>query len=80
MPNAVADPARRAVGRQAFEYLERQATAIGGGTVEMAKNNIAERVLGMPRELTHDKNMPYRDVPKGRRRELTWRASAGHER
>jgi hypothetical protein len=31
----------------------------------MARNNISERVLGMPREITHDKNMPYRDVPKG---------------
>jgi hypothetical protein len=49
----------------AFSSLERQATAIGGGTVEMARNNIAERVLGMPREITHDKNLPYRDVPKG---------------
>ena len=31
----------------------------------MARNNISERVLGMPHEMTHDKNMPYRDVPKG---------------
>ena len=52
----------------AFEgqwYLNRQAGSIGGGTTEMARNNISERVLGMPREVTHDKNMPYRDVPKG---------------
>lgn len=47
------------------KYLIRQATCIGGGTTEMARNNIAERVLGMPREITHDKTMPYRDVPKG---------------
>jgi alkylation response protein AidB-like acyl-CoA dehydrogenase len=46
-------------------YLIRQSSSIGGGTTEMARNNIAERVLGMPRELTHDKAMPYRDVPKG---------------
>ena len=46
-------------------YLVRQSSSIGGGTTEMARNNIAERVLGMPRELTHDKSMPYRDVPKG---------------
>jgi hypothetical protein len=46
-------------------YLVRQSSSIGGGTTEMARNNIAERVLEMPRELTHDKSMPYRDVPKG---------------
>ncbi len=48
-----------------FNFLERQVTSIGGGTTEMARNNISERVLGMPREITHDKNMPFRDVPKG---------------
>ncbi len=48
-----------------FNFLERQTSGIGGGTTEMARNNISERVLGMPREMTHDKNMAYRDVPKG---------------
>jgi alkylation response protein AidB-like acyl-CoA dehydrogenase len=64
-PNAVGTLPGDPWSNDAFNYLERQTTAIGGGTVEMARNNIAERVLGMPRELTHDKNMPYRDVPKG---------------
>ena len=31
----------------------------------MARNNVSERVLGMPREMTADKNIPFRDVPKG---------------
>ena len=48
-----------------FNFLERQTSGIGGGTTEMARNNIAEKVLRMPREITHDKNMPFRDVPKG---------------
>jgi alkylation response protein AidB-like acyl-CoA dehydrogenase len=48
-----------------FNFLERQTSGIGGGTTEMARNNIAEKVLHMPREITHDKNMPFRDVPKG---------------
>jgi alkylation response protein AidB-like acyl-CoA dehydrogenase len=47
-----------------MEYLMRQSSSIGGGTTEMARNNISERVLGMPREVTHDKNLPFRDVPK----------------
>jgi hypothetical protein len=43
----------------------RQATSIGGGTTEMARNNISERLLGMPRERTLDKDVPFREVPKG---------------
>jgi len=48
-----------------FNFLERQIATIGGGTTEMARNNISEKVLKMPREATHDRNLPFRDVPKG---------------
>jgi alkylation response protein AidB-like acyl-CoA dehydrogenase len=47
------------------QYLMRQTNSIGGGTTEMARNNISERVLGMPRERTLDKEVSFRDVPKG---------------
>jgi alkylation response protein AidB-like acyl-CoA dehydrogenase len=46
-------------------YLMRQSSAIGGGTIEMARNVLAERVLGMPREQTRDRGIPFRDVPRG---------------
>ena len=42
----------------------RQAACIGGGTTEMSRNVISERVLGMPRERTVDRDMPFRDVPR----------------
>ncbi len=46
-------------------YLMRQSNSIARGTTEMARNNISERVLGMPRERTLDKDIPFREVPKG---------------
>ena len=55
-------------GQVAFsgdDYLIRQVSCIGGGTTEMARNVISERVLGMPRELSRDRNVPFRDVPRG---------------
>jgi alkylation response protein AidB-like acyl-CoA dehydrogenase len=48
------------------DFLMRQAMCIGGGTTEMAANVISERVLGMPREATPDRDVPFRDVPRSR--------------
>jgi alkylation response protein AidB-like acyl-CoA dehydrogenase len=50
----------------AINFLMRQAGSIGGGTTEMARNVISERVLGMPRERRLDKDVPFRDVPRSR--------------
>ncbi len=47
------------------DFLMRQVGSIGGGTTEMARNVISERVLGMPRERNHDRDLPFRDVPRG---------------
>ncbi len=51
------------------EYTLRQlwmpATRIAGGTDEVLKNVIAERILGLPAEPRTDKGVPFRDVPRG---------------
>jgi len=46
------------------DLLMRQIACIGGGTTEMARNVVSERVLGMPRERTMDRDVPFRDVPR----------------
>jgi alkylation response protein AidB-like acyl-CoA dehydrogenase len=50
------------------DFLMRQVGSIGGGTTEMSRNVVSERVLGMPREPAMDKGIPFRDVPRGRAR------------
>jgi alkylation response protein AidB-like acyl-CoA dehydrogenase len=47
------------------DFLMRQVATIGGGTTEMARNVISERVLGMPRERSVDRDVAFRDVPRG---------------
>jgi alkylation response protein AidB-like acyl-CoA dehydrogenase len=52
-------------GHAGIEFLTRQSSCIGGGTTEMARNVISERVLGMPRERTVGRDKAFRDVPRG---------------
>jgi alkylation response protein AidB-like acyl-CoA dehydrogenase len=47
------------------DFLMRQASSIGGGTTEMARNVVSERVLGMPREPSLDRDVAFREVPRG---------------
>jgi alkylation response protein AidB-like acyl-CoA dehydrogenase len=58
------DESGEELGRSGVGYLMRQAACIGGGTTEMSRNVISERVLGMPRERTVDRDTPFRDVPR----------------
>ena len=40
------------------------AASVAGGTDEIQKNIISERVLGMPKEVRFDTDRPFRDIPQ----------------
>jgi alkylation response protein AidB-like acyl-CoA dehydrogenase len=61
------DAAHAALGGSLhYDYLYAPGLRIAGGTDEILKNIIAERVLGLPGDIRVDKGVAFKDLPTGR--------------
>jgi alkylation response protein AidB-like acyl-CoA dehydrogenase len=47
------------------QVLSRGSNAVGGGTLEVHRNGLGERALGLPREPRFDRDIPFKDLKTG---------------
>jgi alkylation response protein AidB-like acyl-CoA dehydrogenase len=63
------EPSDPAGGRWCAQLLSAQSASIGGGTNEIVRNVIAERMLGLPRDFEGDLVSPFTTTTAGAQRE-----------
>jgi alkylation response protein AidB-like acyl-CoA dehydrogenase len=49
---------------RAIRFLRARANTIEGGTSEVLRNQMAERILGLPRDIEVDKDIPFSEIKK----------------
>ena len=52
-------------GQFQHTFMQSPSGRIAGGSDEILRNIIAERVLGLPQEIRTDKEQPFNQVPSG---------------